>query len=484
MATGIIGGSSGTGSGSGSTYYATKFTSSGTFTLPSGYGVGNPLYVDAFLVGGGGGSAANLNATNNTWGGGGGGGGVRTDVLALTADAPIIVGVGGAYAPVTGATSGYGGNGGNGGYSAVNATTKNLFLNPQLVGGTSVSTGAMPWVGNAYSYGSAGAGAISGDLLNITLAGSVISQPYRVTTGATYTLSFYARAVTTAGVQSIVTASFYRSTTKATTANSTTQITTSAMATSSFTRYSLTFTVPTGSDMVIFTITGGQTVNANSNYSNFQLEVGSSATTYADGDTAGYAWVGSRDGSETVATGTYAAVAGGGGGGHGRLDSSLSTTSMLSGFPGATSGGGCSFPQTAASITAASGGHGGGAGGPATPAILMYATTGAWGWGPYSSPVPYGAGSAGFATTGTATLVASRGAPGPGIEGYGMGGFGGGMIPNGTSNPDARDAGVPPPNSGTGASGVLNAIPGTASGTLGGCGNTGADGVVILRYWA
>jgi hypothetical protein len=106
-----------------------KFTTSGTFTLPDGYGAANPLQVQVYVIGGGGGGgnplrstshptsgqmtwnnyfgqgAVNINAfstnvganadasgTNN---GSGGSGGLASAIVTLTANATITIGAGG-----------------------------------------------------------------------------------------------------------------------------------------------------------------------------------------------------------------------------------------------------------------------------------------------------------------------------------------------------------------------------------------------------
>lgn len=102
------------------------FTSSGTFTLPAGYGVSKPLIVDIEICGGGGGGgggAASNQLLNPPGSGGGGGSGVCVVYrgISLTANATVTIGAGGSGgASVTGAPVD-GNNGANGGDSNVNS---------------------------------------------------------------------------------------------------------------------------------------------------------------------------------------------------------------------------------------------------------------------------------------------------------------------------------------------------------------------------
>lgn len=94
--------------------YTQLFTSSGTFTLPSGYGSTNPLFVDVVIVGGGGGGGAG--ATNYYGGGGGGSGcGFYYQQIPVYANTSITIGAGGAGGTVADANTGNNGN--NGGSS-------------------------------------------------------------------------------------------------------------------------------------------------------------------------------------------------------------------------------------------------------------------------------------------------------------------------------------------------------------------------------
>jgi hypothetical protein len=77
---------------------STTFTSSGTFTLPAGYGAGQPLIVDIEICGGGGGGGSGAATTaESSTGGTGGASGVTTVYrnVALTANATVTIGAGG-----------------------------------------------------------------------------------------------------------------------------------------------------------------------------------------------------------------------------------------------------------------------------------------------------------------------------------------------------------------------------------------------------
>ena len=108
------------------------FTSSGTFTLPSGYGSGRPLIVDIEICGGGGGGGSGAGGANtNAWGGAGGGSGVTLvyKAISLTANATVTIGAGGTGG--TAVSNANGNNAANGGTSDVNS----LYFAPGGGGG-------------------------------------------------------------------------------------------------------------------------------------------------------------------------------------------------------------------------------------------------------------------------------------------------------------------------------------------------------------
>lgn len=135
---------------------AQTFVSSGTFTLPSGYGASKPLVVDLIICGGGGGGGGgNSNTTANPgYGGGSGGSGCVAwfNNVSLTANATITIGAGGSggAAGTTNSGSSVGGTGGDGGVTNVNS----LFYAPGGAGGTGGrSAGASVYTNYVKSYG-------------------------------------------------------------------------------------------------------------------------------------------------------------------------------------------------------------------------------------------------------------------------------------------------------------------------------------------
>ena len=129
----------------------TTFTSSGTFTLPSGYGVGKPLIVDLEIVGGGGGGGSGVAQTANSYGGGGGGSGITVVYkgISLTSNATITIGAGGAGGAAV-ASANNGNNGNNGGTTDVNS----IYYAPGGgYGGKAVITAAAQFGGFIDSHG-------------------------------------------------------------------------------------------------------------------------------------------------------------------------------------------------------------------------------------------------------------------------------------------------------------------------------------------
>jgi hypothetical protein len=100
------------------------FTSSGTFTLPSGFSASKPLWAKVTAVGGGGGGGSGYTA------GGGGAGAVVVKDLAITGNLPIIIGSGGNH----GAESSNGGRGGDTIVGTAPTRPTNLVRNPFQVG--------------------------------------------------------------------------------------------------------------------------------------------------------------------------------------------------------------------------------------------------------------------------------------------------------------------------------------------------------------
>jgi hypothetical protein len=151
-------------SGGGLAPYYQKFVSSGTFTLPSGYGASKPLLVNIQVIGGGGGGSAPITYvfngngghsdyygegrmisgtyTNNNTGGPGGSGGLCATQLYLTSNLTITVGAAGNRGTSTTITNNenpYGGNFSNGGGgSGITIAATNAIVGG--TGGTSTAS--------------------------------------------------------------------------------------------------------------------------------------------------------------------------------------------------------------------------------------------------------------------------------------------------------------------------------------------------------
>lgn len=141
--------------GGGATPTITDFSSSGTYTIPSG---ATTIRIICIGGGGGGGSGYGAAAGNLRAGGGGGGGGALTDVSYAVSDvgsgAGLTVTIGGAGSGGTGA-SGAGGAGTNAGASEVYVTTGSVqlaYANGGSGGGAATNTAG----------GTAGSAAING----------------------------------------------------------------------------------------------------------------------------------------------------------------------------------------------------------------------------------------------------------------------------------------------------------------------------------
>jgi len=111
---------------------STTFTSSGTFTLPAGYGAGQPLIVDIEICGGGAGGGSGGHDAQVCGGGGGGGSGITTVYrnIALTANATITIGAGG-----TGGAARTGNPAGADGASGGTSNVDSLYYAPGGGGG-------------------------------------------------------------------------------------------------------------------------------------------------------------------------------------------------------------------------------------------------------------------------------------------------------------------------------------------------------------
>lgn len=168
-----------------------KYTSSGTFTLPDGYGAANPLLITIQVIGGGGGGKGEINAATNTMSysigrfdyfgefirnatltgtnisttkgttGGGGSGGIAQTQMYLTSNLTITVGAAGAR----GVTSYIDGSGGTGGRMSINSSSVNSASNPDLswanINPPSGGTGGTSSAGAVFATGGTGGSAAS-----------------------------------------------------------------------------------------------------------------------------------------------------------------------------------------------------------------------------------------------------------------------------------------------------------------------------------
>lgn len=504
MGISVIGGSTGS---AGKTLKVQTFTTEGanTFTLPSGYGPGNPLAVELLLVGAGGGAGAGnyQNASDSTCPGAGGGGAVKKLNISITENMTAHIGYRGygARGPSTysySATSaGY--IGGNGGYTYFgNATPKNLFLNPQLIAHSNYT--AEGFVFGAFDQTSAETfnPAISG---NIHYNGSWTSttqfrrsQPYSVKPSTDYCFSIYMRTPVTSNaiveIQWFTSASVYIS--------NTVSSTTSTPA-NTWARVSAGGASPANAAFCTFRLRQSGTATGDCYISNPMFEEGvTTPSTYVDGATAGYSWAGHPAGSVTISNSDSIYVASGGGGGGGLFGTSTSWTSGLwsLGFPGASSGGGA-MTNTTASQAFTYGGSGGGAGGHATQKKDNY-----WSYSTLSASLradnkmPYfntlaenGYGAIGQGFTGAGAVISpDTPLPGPGIDGYGAGGVSQTPVLNGTPREQfymESEATIyslinAPLNTGKG--GDVRWIRLDSTNYL--CpGGNGGSGLIVVKYW-
>jgi hypothetical protein len=129
--------------------YSQLFTSSGTFTLPSGYSATNPLFVDVIIVGGGGGGGAG--ATNYSSGGGGGSGcGFYYQQIPVYANTTVTIGTGGTGGTVVSANEGTDGtNGGSSFFGDMQAPGGGFGKGSMITPTTNF--GASLWTGSLYN---------------------------------------------------------------------------------------------------------------------------------------------------------------------------------------------------------------------------------------------------------------------------------------------------------------------------------------------
>jgi hypothetical protein len=465
-----------------------------TFTLPSGYGAGNPLRAEVTILAAGGSAGKGYynSGTNMGAGGGGGAGGIFKGELALTSNMNVQVGRGGAC---------YGTNtihGGNGELSYIgNGTPKNLFINPQFIGLTSALGSSMIELPFAYSIGVLNIGsAVRGNVMELQNWGSISAwngQTYAVKPSTQYTFSMHNFGGTSQfryQMQFFTADGTFISTSSGSTITSNT---------SAWNRGHVGDTSP--STAVYCTLRVEKVSGTSTTYfSNPQFEEGvTSPTTYVDGDSSGYVWGGVKTGSATFLASEVMYVANGGGGGGGIVTDGASDSR---GFSGGCSGGGAI--KTTSSTRFLSAGNGGGLGGNAahlfnTPASGSIQS----GMSPYYNYhnrfADFGFGSNGL-TFSTNEMNLFRGISGPASsDGYGKGGTGtlsrsdslslfAELWFNDVNNSDwltrTRNFVSGKPNTGDGGSSLnIGQNTGSGAGTGVVTGN-GGSGLVIIKYWS
>jgi hypothetical protein len=224
-------------------------------------------------------------------------------------------------------------------------------------------------------------------------------------------------------------------------------------------------------------------------------------STYVDGDSSGYKYVGTPLGSPTIlASDTMYIVNGGGGGGS--LNNNTNDNNYNAGFAGACSGGGGMRNQTnlgAATYSHIFAGNGGGLGGNAIAPFAAMNSATVMGTlddtitsAPrYSQYADHSFGTNPFAYYSTTSFVVNNGAPGPSNAfGYGKGGIGStlsgtGSIPFDYNYWESAATSInsmknPRPNSGDGGNSlIVIGSPGKEA-----IAGAGGSGLVIIRYWS
>jgi len=463
-----------------------------TFTLPSGYGAGNPLAAEVTILGGGGsaGKGYYVDSANFGVGGGGGAGGILKTELSLTSNMSVYVGNGGTC---------YGTNhfnGGNGEFSYIgNGTPKNLFINPQFIGySTQSSFNSVSFPFTPGSGNNSKASAVRGSTQEISNYGTLTTwnnQQYAVKPSTQYTFSMYQQSNN----------SQYRFNLLWFTSNGTSISTTTGSTitgtNNTWVRSHVSTTSPSTAAFCTLQfekVSGTQTPYL----SNAQFEEGVlTPSTYVDGDSSGYRWGGVKTGSVTLLDSDTMFIANGGGGGAGTSD--LLDNQTVS-FSGACSGGWAGRTTSATQYIMA--GSGGGLGGSAELQFVTQAVSGT-----AASPSPkinnsnrfadFHFGSSSSIGIRNAEFNNYRGRPGPANgDGYGRGGFGGRsdadsgalfseLIINDTNDAAfitrTRKLADGKPNSGDGGS-SLN-VTGQSVSTASIAGN-GGSGLVIIKYWS
>ena len=477
-----------------------------TFTLPTGYGVGNPLLAEVTIVAGGGSAGGGFysSATSFGIGGGGGGGGIFKRQLSLTANMNVYVGRGGAC---------YGSdtmNGGNGEFSYIGTgTPKNLFINPQFLGISGVNAMSIQ-VEPAFSNSSGSASFAS------AIRGACIrpeqwnnrsfwdGQTYPVKPSTQYTFSIHYRdAGGTASQARLDLRWFTENGTSITSDNGSTFTGVSG----SWNRAHVGATSPSTAAYCTLRISRISGDNGMT-FSNAQFEEGvTSPTTYVDGDSTGYIWGGNKAGSVTLLASETINIANGGGGGGGSGYLNGQGNSGSSAFAGGCSGGaGARAVDTSNDGYFIVSGDGGGLGGNATQRILTFplGTTNVNTLGPlmqnYHRYADFGFGTRSFIVL-PGSINYARGAGGrANSDGYGQGGTGSTVV-SGSSNfqelqfaeannstwvNNTRKLVDGRPNSGNGGSHLTISTSPTGGSAVGiqGLSGNGGSGLVIIKYWS
>lgn len=480
-----------------------RYTTSGTttFTLPSGYGVSNPLVADITIVGAGGsaGKGYYTALTNRGMGGGGGGGGYFQQTVQLTANMFVNVGRGGASANWYhdgGITPGFGSNGGTSYVST--AHPANYFINPAGVGVLDSYTIEAPY-GPSFGVSSsptAPAGVGSSTLCYTTSRWNDIARhfgpTFQVEAGVDYCYSAYFHSGSFNSTFTITLTWLQSDGTFISNTNATGQTTTAG----NWSRRHNGATAPANAAYcrIMLNRTAGTSSTFNIYGSMFERGV-TTPSTYVDGDSTGYRYAGSRAGSVTMATSATYFIASGGGGGIGHDYGSSYAEPGKKGLAGASGGGGGYFTSSTTTDWSLYGGHGGGAGGHAEPYVLIMDSDNgstqlltSWGRTKNNTMSRYselGEGVEGnYVTVGTSNRSQLYfGAPGIGLNGYGRGGFGAYVASAPNQQLTASDAEILKAAQGKNFGDGGDSIAGYNGSTYANYSGKGADGLVIISYW-
>jgi len=470
-----------------------KYTTTGlsTFTLPSGYGVGNPLMAEVTILAGGGSAGKGFYASSTSIGvaGGGGAGGALKTFLSLTSDINVHVGKGGICSSSTTL-------GGNGEYSYIGTSTpKNLFINPQFLGyGDTPSYYMVGYPFESTTTVTTSAAAVRGATILLSSFSSnspFHGQTYAVKASTSYTFSLYGRITSGAAAFRLDLVYF----TSDGTSISTTSGSTFTCAINTWNRAEVGGTSPSTAAYCTLRITriSGTT---EPEISNAQFEEGvTTASTYVDGDSTGYVWAGVKTGSATLLASDTMYIANGGGGGAGIFAGT--PNSEIIGFSGGCSGGGALKATTSSNRLL--GGNGGGLGGHAekyflTPAAGATATNSTE-YNYYNKYADFNFGSSPvqFTSASKNNYIGSGGIADS--DGYGKGGSGSRSTVGNFSELLFQESTVNAAylaraktlangrnNFGDGGS-ALN-IGNLSSGTLSTIEGNGGSGLVIIKYWS